>query len=385
LGRSFDRKTLSPPTTGISRNDYAANFAEFLTAASAAGAPWCFWLGAIEPHRPYESGSGVSKGGHALSEWGRLPAYWPDDDRVRADLFDYALEVEYFDQQLQRVLQILAAHGAQENSLVVVTSDNGMSFPRVKGECYDSANRVPLAIRWPEGTRHPGRTVDDYVSLIDMAPTILAVAGVEWASSGMAPATGRSLLPLLAASRGGRVEPSRDFVLLGRERNAPGRPLNQGYPVRAIVRDDWLYLENAAPDRWPGGNPEMGYLAVDTSPTKSLIISRRRANGSDPYWDLAFAKRGPRELYDLKRDPDCVLNCAPDPAMGNRLADLQTALRRALIAQGDPRQHGRPDYFDAFPFSYPPYNDFYERWRAGKAKIRDIVPPEDIEPQPLGP
>lgn len=385
LGRNFDRKTLTPPTTGISRNDYAANFAEFLGEATATGSPWCFWLGAIEPHRPYELGSGVAKGGHTLAELGRLPAYFPNDERVRGDLLDYGLEVEYFDLQLKRVLQILADKGESENTLVVVTSDNGMSFPRCKSECYDISNHVPLAVRWPRGIPKAGRTVDDYVSLIDLAPTILAAAGVEWLSSGMAPATGRSLIPLLAAPRGGQVEPARDFVLLGRERNAPGRPLNQGYPSRALVRDDWLYIENAAPERWPGGNPETGYLATDTSPTKSVIIQRRRSNGTDPYWNLAFAKRAPRELYNLKQDPDCVVNRAADPDQRARIAGLQTTLKNALTAQGDPRQLGKPDYFDNFPFSHPPYNDFYERWQAGRAKIPDNIPLTDIEPQPLEP
>lgn len=385
LGRTFDRKTLTPPTTGISRNDYAANFAEFLSEAVAGGSPWCFWLGAIEPHRPYELGSGVAKGGHTLPEVGRLPAYLPEDARVRGDLLDYGLEVEYFDLQLQRVLHILADQGVEENTLVVVTSDNGMSFPRCKGECYDISNHVPLAIRWPEGTPKGGRIVDDYVSLIDLAPTILGAAGIEWASSGMAPATGRSLLPILAAPRGGRVEPGRDYVLIGRERNAPGRPLNQGYPARAIVRDDWLYIENAAPDRWPGGNPETGYLATDTSPTKSAIIQRRRTHGNDPFWNLAFAKRASHELYDLRRDADCVVNRATDPDQRVRIEGLQSVLKTALSEQGDPRQLGRTNYFDSFPFSHPPYNDFYERWQAGQAKIPENIPLSDIEPQLLKP
>lgn len=385
LGRAFDRRTLSPPTTGISRNDYAANFSDFLAGAEQAGAPWCFWVGAIEPHRPYEAGSGIVKGGRALPEIDRLPAFLPDDGRVRADLLDYAFEVDHFDRQLQRLLDVLTARGVREHTLVVVTSDNGMPFPRAKGECYDYANHLPLAVSWPAGITHPGRVVDDYVSLIDLAPTLLEIAGVEWGASGLAPAAGHSLVPLLRAERGGRIDPSRDAVLIGRERNGPGRPRNQGYPVRGIVRDDWLYLENAAPERWPGGNPEMGYLDVDVSPTKSLILQRRREAGHDRHWDLTFAKRGPRELYDLRRDPDCVANLAADPAQRARVGELQAALQRRLLAEGDPRQRGQPDYFDAFPFSYPIYNDYYERWRAGEVQLRDTVPASDLEPRPIAP
>ena len=174
-------------------------------------------------------------------------------------------------------------------------------------------------------------------------------------------------------------------MLIGRERNAPGRPLNQGYPARAIVRDDWLYIENAAPDRWPGGNPETGYLATDTSPTKSAIIQRRRTHGNDPFWNLAFAKRASHELYDLRRDADCVVNRATDPDQRVRIEGLQSVLKTALSEQGDPRQLGRTNYFDSFPFSHPPYNDFYERWQAGQAKIPENIPLSDIEPHLLKP
>eukprot|EP01035_Chromulina_nebulosa_P010573 gene10573-14197_t len=108
--RAFNARTAPAPTTGIGRNDYAANFADFLNAAPS-GKPWAFWYGCIEPHRGYEFGTGVAKGGHRLDEIDRVPAYFPDTERVRHDLLDYAYEVEHFDRHLGRMLDELERRG----------------------------------------------------------------------------------------------------------------------------------------------------------------------------------------------------------------------------------------------------------------------------------
>src|SRR5690606_3009331 len=116
--------------------------------------------------------------------------FWPDNDTVRADMLDYAYEIEYFDQHLQRMLDILEARGELENTLVVVTADNGMPFPRTKGQEYEYSNHLPLAVMWPAGISSPGREVNDFVSFIDFSPTFLELAEVEAAGSGMQPITG---------------------------------------------------------------------------------------------------------------------------------------------------------------------------------------------------
>jgi hypothetical protein len=95
-GRPFNQHKRSGPTRQISDNDYAANFADFLGTVPQ-GRPWSFWYGAQEPHRAYEHGSGVAKGGKKLSDIERVPEYWPDNEIVRNDMLDYACEVEHFD------------------------------------------------------------------------------------------------------------------------------------------------------------------------------------------------------------------------------------------------------------------------------------------------
>ena len=209
-GKPFNQRKAEPPTTAMGNNDYAANFADFLDAAPK-DAPWCFWYGAHEPHRGYEFQSGVNKGGKKLTDIDRVPAYWPDNETVRHDMLDYAFEVEHVDHHLGRMIAELEKRGLLDNTLIIVTSDHGMPFPRVKGYAYHDSNHVPLAVRWPRGMRNPGRVIEDFVDFTDIAPTILDYAGIAWEDSGMMPITGQEL-----AADSGEHE--------GRARRARARP-----------------------------------------------------------------------------------------------------------------------------------------------------------------
>jgi arylsulfatase A-like enzyme len=377
-GKPFNRRTLEPPTTGIGKNDYAANFEDFLDA-SPKDAPWCFWFGSLEPHRGYESGSGAAKGGKKTGDIARVPGYWPDNARVRNDLLDYAFEVEHFDRHLGRMLDAMERRGLLENTLVVVTSDNGMPFPHSKGQTYRDSNHLPLAVMWKAAAGRPGRTVDDYVSFIDFAPTFAEVAGVAWGQTGMAPAQGRSLAEILRSERAGRVVPERDHVLVGRERNDIGRPRDAGYPVRGIIKDGLLYLRNFAPSLWPACDPETGYLDVDGSPTKTEVLNARNDPAGHVFWDLCFGKRGDEELYDLAADPDCLRNLA---AVDGRTAGLREPLLAELRAQQDPRALGQGHVFDAYPHANEKMRGFYEKRMRDRTIHAGWVNPTDFEEGP---
>jgi arylsulfatase A-like enzyme len=378
-GRAFNARRTPPPTTGINAADYAANFDDFL-AAAPADQPWVFWYGATEPHRDYEFGSGVKKGGKQLTDIDRVPAFWPDNPTVRHDLLDYAYEVEHFDRHLGRMLEALEKRGLLDNTLVIVTSDHGLPFPRGKGSAYEASNHVPLAAMWARGITGHGRVVQDYVSFIDFAPTFLELAGLSWAQSGLAPSPGRSLTDIFRAAGSGQINPARDHVLIGMERHDIGRPGDVGYPIRGIVRDDQLYLENFEPSRWPACNPETGYLNVDGGATKSFILEAHRANPADPYWALCFGRRPATEFYRLTTDPDCVKNLAADPALRATRENLQAALYAELKAQGDPRMFGEGDSFDGYPHSNPAHVGFYERYMRGEKIKTNWVNPSDFEP-----
>jgi arylsulfatase A-like enzyme len=290
------------------------------------------------------------------------------------------VEVEHLDAQLGKVLAQLEARGELDRTLIIVTSDNGMPFPRVKGSTYENANHLPFAIRWPAGIARPGRKVSDYVGFADLAPTFLEAAGLAWEKSGLLPASGRSLFDIFK-SDGAQSLPGRDFTLIGRERNDLGRPGDVGYPVRGIAKGGMLYLENAEPSRWPACNPETGYLDTDASPTKSFILQARRAAGTDPFWELCFGMRSGRELYDLKTDPDCVRNLAAERSTD--VERLRTQMWAELKAQGDLRALGRGAEYEAFPHPDQRRRGFYERYMGGELLDAGWVKKDDFEKAPL--
>ncbi|MDX9753762.1 MAG: sulfatase, partial [bacterium] len=290
-GPDYNRRSLQRPTSGIAKNDYAGNFEDFL-AARPADTPFCFWYGASEPHRGYEPGSGL-KAGKRLDD-AEVPPFLPDQPEIREDLLDYAREIEWFDYHLGQMLNTLEEIGELENTLIVVTSDNGMPFPGAKATLYDYGTHMPLAVCWGAQVQS-GRVVDDFIPFIDFAPTFLDAAGVAIPSE----MTGRSFLPVLLAQGSGQIDPSRDYVLCGRERHSHSRFDNWGYPARSIRKGDYLYIHNFKPDRWPAGDPE-GYHDIDGGPTKDWMMQHREQIPA--LFRHAFDKHPQEELFDLKSD-----------------------------------------------------------------------------------
>lgn len=379
-GKQYIKRHAKPSASGITPNDYAANFTDFLDD-NPGGKPWSFWYGALEPHRGYEYGSGITKGGKKPGDIDRVPSYWPDNEKIRTDMLDYAYEVEHVDTHLGLMLAELEKRGLLENTIVIVTSDHGMPFPRVKGHAYDNANHIPLAIRWPAGIPTADRVITDFVNFTDIAATVLDLAGIPESESGMAPISGKSLRPILESKSSGQIDPGRDHVLIGKERTDIGRPHDQGYPIRGIIREGFLFLKNHKPDRWPAGNPETGYLDTDGSPTKSLILELGRKDRSDKFWRLNFGKRPEIELYDLNKDPDCVNNLGANPEFDLLCNRLNAHMTANLVVQEDPRMFGKGDVFDNYPATSTP--GFYESFIKGEKPPTGWVKPSDFEKEPL--
>ncbi len=376
-GPKFDEFKTVPPAKHININDYARNFEAFLEQRPE-GQPFCFWYGSTEPHRRYEFEAGIKKGGKNREQIDEVPAFWPDVDTVRIDMLDYAFEIEYFDSHLQKMLQKLEEIGELDNTLVIVTADNGMPFPRIKGQVYEYSNHLPLAIMWPKGIKNPGRVVDDFVNFIDFAPTYLELAGLSAEEAGMQPVTGKSLTDIFYSEGEGNVVPDRDFVLVGKERHDVGRPDDMGYPVRGIITDGYLYLRNFKPDRWPKGNPETGYLNTDGSPTKTYILDTRRKKGVLEFWQLNFGKRPAEELYNIDDDPYCMNNLANVEDFDNIKAKLNDELIKKLEEQNDPRIIGNGDVFDNYEYSGGVRN-FYNRFMSGEVIQAGWVNESDFE------
>ena len=364
-GTQFNERKAVPPASGISNNDYAANFEDFLNSREP-GKPFCFWYGSTEPHRKYEYGSGIKKGGKSLSDIAQIYEFWPQNDTVRNDILDYAFEIEYFDSHLVKMLDMLEKRGELENTIVIVTADNGMPFPRIKGNAYELSNHMPLAIMWGKGIIKPGRKVDDLISFIDLAPTILEEAGISESQSGMQPIEGKSFSDIFSMKNTNKITKSRDHLLIGQERHDVGRPDDEGYPVRGIIKGGYLYLMNLKSDRWPAGNPETGYLNTDGSPTKSLILGMNRKGKAVDLWKLNFGKRNEEELYNIASDPECMINLSGDPQYMALKSELRYQLENELKEQNDPRITGNGDIFDKYPYAEEVNRDFFNRFMRGE-------------------
>ena len=352
------------PTTSISSTDYAANFQLFFEQRDRLK-PFFFWAGAYEPHLPYEKGSGIEAGKDP--DQVKVPSFLPDVPVVRSDLLDYYLEIEWFDRHLGRMLALLEEQGELKNTLVVVTSDNGMPFPRAKANLYEYGTHVPLAIRWPQQIAG-GRVMHDLTSSIDLFPTFLEVAGVDIPHQ----VTGKSLLPVLFSEDEGIVDSTREYVITGRERHTHARPDNHGYPARSIRTQEYLYIRNFKPERWPAGNPKpengkdltsvdfksfgLGYADIDAISTKSWMLKNRDESEWQHLFHLAFKKRPAEELYNINNDPGCLNNLASSSEYEPVRKYLSTKLDSILIAQQDPRAFGY-EIFESYP-RYSPMRNF---------------------------
>lgn len=346
-GPAFNEKRSTPPHKGISNVDYAANFEAFLESSDSSK-PFYFWYGANEPHRPYSADSWKKEGRNP--EDAPVPPFLPRVDAVEADIANHIIEIEWFDSHLQKIIGILRDKGMLENTLIIVTADNGMPFPHAKANCYESGIHVPFAVCWGERIRH--REIENtIVSTVDIFPTVLDAARIR--KDKYSP-SGYSLAPLLGFT-GGKYR--REATFSGRERHSSSRYRNMGYPVRTIRKGDYILIHNFHPERWPAGNPLLkdgidlhkGFRDIDDSPSKSFLIEHGYENGYAAYYSAAVAKRPEFELFNIREDPQCMSNLAGKEEYRKVFESMKSELENFLIATGDSRYGDNPEVWESYP------------------------------------
>ena len=335
------------------------NFRSFL-AARKEGQPFMYHFHPTNPHRAWTRGSGKKLWGiDPESLKGKMPPFLPDVPVIREDLADYLGEAMAFDECCRILIEELKATGEYDDTLIVISGDHGApGFPRGKTNCYDFGARVLFAARWP-GQIQAAQTLTKPISLIDLAPTFLAAAGVKKADT----MHGENLLPALGSGDHSKL---RSWALIGRETHVESaRERELPYSMRSIRTEDHLYIINFTPDRSPMGDllalkngaipfdklaksTRLTYADVDAGPTKAWMVLNREKPECKKQWDLGFGPRPAEELYELKSDPHQVTNLADESQYSAIKAKLRAKLMAVLKEHNDPRLNGGQ-------FDYPPY------------------------------
>jgi len=244
-----------------------------------------------------------------------LPPYYVDTPTARADLARHYNNIALMDEEVGELLARLEADGLADRTVVIFTTDHGDGLPRAKRWLYDSGIHVPLIVRWP-GVLSPGSVNDELVSLVDLAPTVLSIAGEP--------------IPPHFEGRviaGPGKEPEPAYIHAARDRMDTALDA-----VRAVRDRRFKYVRNLRPDL-PYVQP-IGFR--DTMPMMRELLALDAAGeleGAPALWfrDVRTAD----ELYDLDADPHEIQNLAGDPAHAENLTRLRAELDRHLEMHAD--------------------------------------------------
>lgn len=308
--------------------------------------PFFFWFGTNDPHRFFPFGAGKRNG--INPDKIKVPGFLPNTDEIRNDLADYFYLIERFDSEVGELLDMLEKSGRLKNTIIVLTSDNGMPFPHAKANLYDHGTRVPLIISHFGNDFLKNTLNTSFVNLIDLMPSFLDMAKVK----NQPAVDGMSLVPIMK----GLKKSNREEVYLERERHCLCRiddGMLAGYPMRAVRDDEFLYIKNFRPGRSPAGDESIPgtpsiYGDVDGGPSKALLIDNKDDPAIKYYFDLSFGIRPAEELYDIKNDPFQLHNLASNISYQATLKKMNIKLLSWMEKENDPRRNGGGDEIDRF-------------------------------------
>jgi arylsulfatase A-like enzyme len=250
----------------------------------------------------------------------RLPAYLPDTSGIRRDYASYYNLIEKMDAQIGAKLAELETAGLTDDTIVFYYSDNGGVLPRSKRYCYEQGLHCAMVVRVPPRWAHlmpqrAGSEVTAPVSFIDLAPTLLSLAGE----------------PIPATMQG---QPFLGHATLRPQRYAFGmrNRMDERYDmVRTIGDGRYRYIRNYLPYLPAIQNQAFEWLATGYQDWDAL----RRAGKLTAVQARPFEPRPYEEFYDLSADPDQVDNRIADPAHGPRIAAMRRALDLHMLRIGD--------------------------------------------------
>ena len=298
---------------------------KFIDQCKESSTPFCLFACSNEPHSPWNKGDASRYDAAKL----KLPPYFVDTKETRENMTRYLAEITYYDWQVGQVLGLLDKYGLAKNTLVIVVSEQGSSFPFGKWTCYDTGLQSAFVARWP-GKIKPGTVSDALIEYLDVLPTYIEAAG------GTPPAVldGKSLLAVLL----GKTKEHKEYVF--------GEMTTRGiingsvhFGIRSIRSRRFKYVWNFTPE-----------VQFQNACTKSSIFKSWQAKAaSDP--DAAekvrrYEHRPGEELYDVTKDQYEWNNLADDPKYAKVKAGLRNRLIEWMEAMGDKGQQTELEAFE---------------------------------------
>lgn len=302
---------------------YYQHTKEFLREAKEAGKPFFLMVNSDDPHRPFPLLNGGGQGAPPTHiyrpEEVPVPGFLPKDvPDVKHELAQYFTAVHRGDETVGQVMRALKEAGQDQNTLVIFLSDNGMSFPFAKTNCYECSTRTPMIAVWP-GKVKGGSLNADLVSTVDLMATLLDAAGLP-----SVPGTdGHSILPLFKGAKQGAREDVFTFFST--------TSANNSYPMRCVRNKRFSYIFNA----WSDGetefrNESMGGMAF-RSMKAAAETDKKLAERVNFY-----LRRTPEEFYDLASDPDELKNLIDDPKFKTEVEKMRKKVLKMMESTGDP-------------------------------------------------
>ena len=321
--RAYDTLLVDRDANGEGAEEQWTN----LMRARPKNKPFFFWLAALDAHRPWS----VYQRGHRHDpdKDVRVPPALVDTPETRRDLADYYNEIGRLDYFVGKLEEELIRQDILENTIVIFMADNGRPFPGSKTRVYDTGMKSPFVIQWPKGIPQKGVVSDGLVSSIDIAPTLLKLAGI------VAPSTmqGRSFDQLLQKP----TTPFRQYVFS--EHNWHDYSAYE----RAVRTSDFLYLINKRPNLDNGGP-----IDANQSPSAKALKAVRGSGKLTPLQnDALLTLRPAEEFFDCRNDPTQSRNEVANPAYAKTVAQLRAVLKQWQDVTGDsaPAQL-TPDWYD---------------------------------------
>ncbi len=309
---------------------YGRAAAEFLRTARSEGRPFFLMANSHDPHRPFSGSRNEASIVSTQSPFPKpsktyspeetvVPGFLPDIPGVREEVAQYNSSARRLDDTVGSVLKALEESGMQDSTLVMFLSDNGMSFPFAKTNCYLNSTRTPWIVRWPGKVKPGSVNTDDFITGIDFTPTIVEACALE----AMSDLDGRSFLPLLT----GAAQPGRDTaVTVFHETSARRR-----YEMRCVQGRQFGYIFNA----WADGKTRFQNEGQSGLSMKSMLEAAKDDPSIAARVKL-FLYRAPEELYDISSDPDALTNLCEHGAPAGKLADMRSRMLTWMKQTGDP-------------------------------------------------